>query len=374
MKIAILGSRGIPANYGGYETFAEKISKLLVAKGHEVTVYCCRPYTHNKDRYYAGIKRIILPTFRIKELEKIFFNLLSLVHVSFTDNDMVLMLGLSATIFCFIPRIFRKKVFINVDGLEWKRKKWTKPISLYCEMSARLVKICCDKIITDSLVIQKHYLTEYGYPSVFIPYGAETGRCFSEEAIKKFSLRKNNYLLCVTRLEPENNVELSLRAFKKVKTDMALAVAGWAPYGNIYIELLKKIGGNDQRIKFLGPVYGKGYQELQSNAYFYIHGNEAGGTNPALLEAMGFGNCVLALDAPCNLEVIKNSAIAYSKNIDDLAGKMQYLVDNPSVVAEFQKKAIERISDNYSWDKVVNAYEKLFNYYIDKKRSGENYR
>lgn len=358
MKIAILGTRGVPANYGGFETFAERLSTALVEKGHEVTVYCCSTYSTYQGKYYNGVKRAVLPTISIKSLEKILFSLLSLIHVSFSKNKMILMLGVSGSLFCFIPRIFGKRIAINIDGLEWKRKKWGKLASFYLRLSEQFAGIFCNKLVTDSRAIQEYYLKRYSKSSSYIAYGAEVERYTKHEQLKKFGLKKEHYLLYVSRLEPENNAHLIINSFEQVKTNMPLAIVGSSPYNSDYYKKLKST--KDSRIKFLGTVYGEDYKELQSNAFLYIHGNEVGGTNPALLEAMGYGNCVLALDVPYNREVIADAGILYKKSVADLREKMQNIIDNPELAKKYRKQAQERITAEYTWQKIITRYEALF--------------
>lgn len=358
MRIAILGSRGIPAHYGGFETFAEQLSTRLVERGHQVTVYCCSIYSPSNAQFYRGVRRVILPSIKIKSVEKIFYSTLSLVHVSFTRNEIILMLGVSSAFFSFIPRIFGKKVVINIDGLEWKRKKWSRVVSFFLKIGERTAGMFSNEVIADSKVIQKYYVNKYGKSPIFIAYGAEIKKYPAGEILEKSYLKKDDYILYVSRLEPENNAHLLVSAFEKLKTNMNLVIVGDASYNSDYIRKLKNT--SDQRIEFLGAVYGEGYKELQSNSYVYVHGNEVGGTNPALLEAMGYGNCVLAIDVPYNREVVDDAGILYKKSIEDLRNKLQFVIDNPDVVLKYRKKAQQRIASEYTWEKIINEYEKLF--------------
>jgi glycosyltransferase involved in cell wall biosynthesis len=360
MKIAILGSRGIPGNYGGFETFAENLSTLLSKREHELTVYCCSAYSNSQESNYNGVMRVILPTVKKKSLEKLIYNLLSLIHVSFTKNEIILMLGVSVSIFCFIPRIFGKRIAINIDGLEWKRSKWGRFASFYLKFSERMSGVLCDEVITDSRAIQKYYENSYMKKAHYIPYGGEIINSLGGECLKKYGLEKGKYVLQVCRLEPENNAHIVLKEFERVKTDLKLVILGDAPYSKEYIRALKST--RDRRIKFLGAIYGDKYREILSNAYCYIHGHEVGGTNPVLVEAMGAGNCVLVLDVPYNLEVIDNrkAGVAFSKKEGDLSLRLQELIDNPGKVQEYKAKAVERIKEAYTWGRIVNEYESLF--------------
>jgi len=368
LKVAIMGTRGIPANYGGFETFAENISTLLVKRGHDVTVYGRSNFINYKDKFYNGVRLIILPTIRHKYFDTIAHTFFSACHAFFKERyDVVLICNSANSIFSFIPRLRGQKVAINVDGLEWQRKKWNKLGQWFYRISEFFATIFADKIVTDSIFIKKYYLKKFNSDSVFIPYGAPIEKIPSNDTLKKYNLEEKQYVLYVSRLEPENNAHRVVKAFEKVKTDKKLVIVGDAPYNSKYIQDLKNT--NDPRIIFTGYVFDNGYKELQSNAYFYIQATEVGGTHPALLEGMGFGNCVLANDVPEHREVIKEAGLYFSaKNDNDLVNRMQYLLDNPTKVKEFAKLAFNRILECYTWDKITDEYEKLFLKLSSKKR------
>jgi glycosyltransferase involved in cell wall biosynthesis len=358
LKIALIGSRGIPANYGGFETFAERLSVGLVKKGHEVSVYCTSAYNHNQEPYYKGVHRHIVPTISIKSIDKIGASFLSCLHSTVANYHIILFLGVSPVLFSWIPRVFGKKTVINIDGLEWKRQKWNQFGSFYLKLSESLSGKLCNEVVTDSRAIQRYYKNAYGRDSCFIAYGADIRKIKDENVLRRFGLKKNNYFLQVCRLDPENNAHIVIREFAKIKTEMPLVILGSAPYSAKYIESLKKI--SDRRVRFLGGVYGYNYNVIRSNPFCYIHAHEVGGTNPALLEALAAGNCVLVLDVPYNLEVIGDVGLSFSKEEGSLAKRLQSLVDNPELANPFKHMAVERIREFYTWDKVIDQYERLF--------------
>lgn len=358
MRIAILGSRGIPANYSGFETCAEELSVRLVSRGHSVNVYCCAPYSTISQQFYKGVRRIVLPTIRSKSLEKIIYAAISLFHVSFTKTDVVLMLGLNIPVLFVIPRIFGKKVVINVDGLEWKRKKWGTLASLYLRLSERIAASLSNNLITDARCIQTYYLKKYRKESTFIPYGAETKRYPPGETLKKYCLEKDGYILYVARFEPENNPLVVREAYEMLKTPTKkLVMVGDSPFSKDYVKKVRNTTNGN--VIFTGFLFGKGYRELSSNAYFYIQASEVGGTHPALVEAMGFGNCVLANDVPEHHEILTDVGIYY-KGKEDLSSKMHFLIKNSDVVFRIREKTQEIIRNNYSWDSITEQYEDLF--------------
>lgn len=359
MRIAIMGIRGIPANYGGFETFAEELSVRLVQRGHEVTVYGRSNNVKYNGQYYKGVRIIVLPTIRHKYFDTVAHTWLCVFHALSKKYDVILICNSINSLFSFIPRLTGKKVAINVDGLEWKRKKWNKLGRIFYRIAEYLATILPDEVVTDSEVIKAYYLKKFKRGSAYIPYGGPTERVSTQEILKKFNLESRKYVLYVSRLEPENNAHLVVKAFEKVKTDLKLVIVGDAPYNSKYIADLKKT--KDPRIIFTGYVFGQGYRELQSNAYFYIQATEVGGTHPALLEGMGYGNCVLANDVPEHREVVGKAGVMFTtKDPNDLTNKIQFLVDNPQVVEKYRGLAVQRVRERYTWDKVTDDYEKLF--------------
>ncbi|MDZ7261137.1 MAG: glycosyltransferase [candidate division KSB1 bacterium] len=359
MKLAIMGIRGIPANYGGFETFAEELSVRLVQRGHEVTVYGRSNNIKYNGQYYKGVRIIILPTIRHKYFDTVAHTFLCVFHALFKKYDAILICNSINSLFSFIPRLTRKKVALNVDGLEWKRKKWNKLGRALYRVSEYLATIFPDEIVTDSEVIRSYYSKKFHQNSTFIPYGGPTERVSTQEILKRYALESRKYILYVSRLEPENNAHLVVKAFEKVRTELKLVIVGDAPYSSQYIAELKKT--KDPRIIFTGYVFGQGYRELQSNAYFYIQATEVGGTHPALLEGMGYGNCVLVNDVPEHREVVGEAGLMFTTKVpNDLAEKIQFLVDHPEVVERYRELAIKRIKEKYTWEKVTNGYETLF--------------
>ena len=359
MKIAIMGIRGIPANYGGFETFAEEMAPRLVQRGHEVTVYGRSNIIDYKDEYYKGVRIKILPTISHKYFDTVIHTLVCVVASFFSKYDVVLICNSANAVFSIIPRLAGKKVILNVDGLEWKRSKWNWLGQAFYRVSEMIATIFPTTIVTDARSIQEYYDKKFNKNSTYIPYGAPDKKITSTDILKKYNLNTRKYVLYVSRLEPENNALLLVKAFEKVKTDLKLVVVGDAPYSSEYIKALRKT--KDSRILFTGYVFGKAYRELQSNAYCYVQATEVGGTHPALLEGMGFGNCILATDVPEHREVLGDTGIFFKNSTeDDLRNQLQFIVDNPEVAAHYRTKVVDRAQRYYSWDKVTAGYEKLF--------------
>jgi len=359
MRIAILGTRGVPANYGGFETFAEHLSTRLVARGHEVTVYCRAHYVSPRQIEFQGVRLKVLPTIRHKYFDTVVHTFLSALHAAVPSRyDAALICNAANAPFAPILRIAGIPVALNVDGLEHKRKKWNWIARKYYLMAERLATILPTETVTDAKVIQEYYLARHRAISTMIAYGAEVERR-PDPLVRRWRVEPNRYVLYVSRLEPENNAHLVIEAFKRVRTAHKLVIVGDAPYARDYINDLKARARRDKRIVFTGFVFGRDYRALQQNAYCYVHATEVGGTHPALLEAMGFGNCVLTLAAPENIEAIGDAGIAYSDE-SDLAEKLQRVLRDGSLVQAYRHRAQARVQDAYDWDYVVDQYEELF--------------
>ena len=358
MRIAILGTRGIPANYGGFETFAEHLSTRLAARGHDVTVYCRAHYVSPRELEFQGVKLKVLPTIRHKYFDTIVHTFLSALHAVSGHYDAALICNAANAPFASILRLTGTPVALNVDGLEHKRKKWNSIARRYYLIAERLATILPTETVTDARVIQEYYLSRYRAESTMIAYGAEVERR-PDPMVRRWRVEPNRYVLYVSRLEPENNAHLVIEAFKRVRTAHKLLIVGDAPYAREYINDLKARARRDRRIVFTGFVFGRDYRALQQNAYCYIHATEVGGTHPALLEAMGFGNCVLTLAAPENIEAIGDAGIAYTGE-DDLAEKLQRVLRDGSLVHSYRNRAQARVLEYYDWDYVVDQYERLF--------------
>ncbi len=359
MKIAILGTRGIPANYGGFETFAEELSTRLALRGHEITVYCRRGNSAWNQPYYRNVRLITLPAVRNKYLETVSHTFCSSLDAMRRGYDVCLFCNAANALFMIFPRIAGQKVAINVDGIERKRKKWNLAGRLWYLAGEKLSCLVSDEMISDAEVIFDYYLARYGKTSTCIPYGANALKVLSRDALERFDLRADDYFLYVSRLEPENNAHVVIEAFQRLRSDKKLVIVGSAPYSQRYIDYVKSIG--DDRVVFTGYVFGDGYKELQSHAFSYIHATEVGGTHPALIEGMAMGNMVVANDTPENREVVGDGGMIYAFNDrDDLAAKMQRINDDPASREAFNQRAIARIMANYSWDSVVSRYEALF--------------
>lgn len=364
MRVALLGTRGIPANYGGFETFAEQLSTRLVKRGHQVTVYCRANNIQIEKSTYKGVQLKILPTISHKYFDTIAHTFLSTLHVlshhlRHDGYDVLLYCNGANAIFSFLPRLIGIPTVLNVDGIERKRKKWGAVARVWYKLSERLSTFFPTELITDATVIQRYYEERYATTSHLIAYGADTSQVTSRKVLDRLNLEPGKYFLYVSRMEPENNPLLVVKAFELTGINKKLVMVGDAPYAANYIQEVKRT--SDRRILFTGSLYGTSYDELQSHCKVYIHATEVGGTHPALIEAMGRGVSMLFLNTPENFEVAGNIGWAFPNNLQALAQLIEQIDALPQVEHEkMSRLAVQRVRERYNWERVVNAYENLF--------------
>ena len=353
MRFAIVGTRGIPGRYGGFETFAEELSTRLTERGHRITVYCRERHT---EPTYRGVNLVYLPTLKHKYLDTLAHTCISTWHLIFHRQDALLYCNAANAIFTWLPRLLGMPVALNVDGLERNRKKWNALAKSWYRVSEWLATWMPNRIVTDAVAIQEYYEQQYKKESTMIPYGAELGPVNSQDVLAGLLLEPKKYFLYVSRMEPENNALLVREAFERVNTSLKLALIGDAPYAAEYIA--RVCATQDPRIVIPGAIYGTGYKELGSHCFAYIHATEVGGTHPALIEAMGRGALTLYLDTPENAEVAGGAGLPFTHS--NLSAVLQSVLDMQEHEREvWRSRAIERVRTRYSWDRVTDDYEQL---------------
>ncbi len=363
MNVAILGTRGIPASYSGFETAVEQITSRLTARGHRVSVYC-RPHVVDPNiREWKGAQLVHLPTVRNKYLDTFVHTLLSSVHAARrTKPDVALFFIAGNSPLCLITRLAGIPTVINVDGLDSDRRKWNRFAKSYLRAAERLSPRMATRAITDSHAVAAIYEQRHGRQIGVVPYGAEVPRRRETDVLERFELEPERYVLFVGRLEPENNPHLLVEAWSRIPTSktrgMKLVVVGGAPYASEYINRVHRAA--DPRVVFPGYVFGPGYWELQKNAYLFCAPTEVGGTHPVILEALAAGNCVLVNDYRPNAETVGDAGVYFSgeEGVPDLARQLDRLLDDRELVDSYRELALER-AELYSWDAVAAAYEQL---------------
>ena len=380
LRIAICGTRGIPANYGGFETFAEELSWRLVKRGHEVTVYGrahCIPY---QEPTYRGVNIKLLPALRSKYLQTPVHTLFSLLDViKSRQTDVILVCNAANSAFLWIPRLAKIRVAVNVDGIERLRAKWNRLGKLWYKLGEQFSVWWADAVISDAKVISDYYQEAYRCSSTVIPYGCN--RNYDEfvdaklngeftglekhpgyEHLVELGISRDNYILYVSRLEPENNAHVVIEAYERLRPDLKelpLVIVGDAPYADRYKAKLRALAKG--RVIFAGGRYAEAYGALQLGARVFVQATEVGGTHPCLVESMGFGNCVIANGTPENREVLGDAGVFYEKNnIDDLCAQLTHLLETPDQIISYRKRACIRARTTYDWSVVTDAYERLF--------------
>lgn len=359
MRIAFLGTRGVPGNYGGFETFTEELGARLVERSHEVTVYCRRGNA-NGTRRHRGMRLIHLPSIHQKAAETLSHTYLSALHAVTQPYDIVYVCNSANAPICYLPWLRGQRTILNVDGLEWRRAKWGPTARRYYKWAAALAARMPIEVVTDAAIIQDYYRRAFGRETTCIAYGtALYERGYREDLVYSHRLRPEEYVLYVSRLEPENNALLVVEAYRNVETELPLVIVGDAPYAQSYIDKVRAAA--DGRVRFLGYQFGDDYHALQANALIYIQATEVGGTHPALVEALGHRNAVIAHDVPEHREVVGNAGTYFAyRDSTDLARSLSGLIKDQKAIEDYRARAEERVRQRYGWDAVTDQYEAYF--------------
>jgi len=360
MRIAMVGIKALPPRYGGFETAVDEISRRLVKLGHEVIVYNRTGLSSHEGKNYHGVTLVTLPTINSKNLSAIVHAFVCSLHLMFHRVDVVHYFTTGTTLFAPLAKLAGMRVVCSVDGTDWQRGKWGWFARWYLRLSERLAAWFCDGLIGDSLEVVRYYRRTFGIEPSLATYGMREVSAEGKEILDCYSLQERDYVLFVGRLVPENNVHHLIAAYERINSAKKLVIVGDDPWGKRYVNSLKST--RDPRIFFTGGLYGEAYEQLQKHAYLFVLPDEVGGTHPSLVEAMGFGNCVLVNDTQSNLEAIGNAGFSYcgSSGAEDLRCQLQRLVDQPPLVEAFRRKALTHASTKYRWEDVVRRHERLY--------------
>jgi glycosyltransferase involved in cell wall biosynthesis len=361
LRVAMLGSRGIPARYGGSETAIEEVGWRLAQEGQRVLVYCRRHNSQTNSPEYRGMERIVLPSIHRKNWDTPSHTFLSLLDLLLhrRNVDILHLQGVGNSIFLPFLKLTRWKTVVTVDGPDWERPKWGWFAKKVLKLSAWITAKLADCTITDNLVSQNLFRKLFGLSTEYIPYGAYVTEEKETDELAKYGLEPGDYFLYVGRLIPDKGCHTLVKAFEKVRTNKKLVLVGGNPYFPEYISQLKST--RDTRIQFPGYVYGRPYQQLCGNAYAYCHPLIVDGTSPQLLQAMAFGNCVIASDLAEIGDVVGDTALRFpSGDVDKLAELIQYVADNPEIARLYRKKAAERVERLFNWQDVTAAHKRVY--------------
>ncbi len=361
MKIALMGTRGVPASYSGFETCVEQLGQRLAKRGHDVTVYCRTHHITYPGDEYLGMRLVKLPTIQNKYLDTLVHSFLSSLHALTRDYTACLYFIAGNSPVTWIPRLAGMKTALNVDGLDWKRDKWNSLAKKYIQFAEWFAQFGPNLYLTDSPLVQNYYLEKTGKAPPFIVYGSDIDKLPPGDTLEQYGLEEKRYILFVGRLVPENNAHHLVEAFTKLDTDFKCVIVGDAPYAEDYQQELRDLAGDDERIIFTGYVFGEGYRELGSNAYAYVATTGVGGTHPALIEAMAMGNCCIVNDTPVNLQTVEASGLNYEgeRGAEALAEVLQGILQDPDEAQAYRDKATAHAAEVYSWEAVTDQYEKM---------------
>ena len=368
MNLAILGTRGVPPRYGGFETFAAELGTRLAARGHCVAVYC----RSAGEKTWNGIDRIVLPAIRHKYFETVSHAFLSAIDAMHREFDVVLVCNAANAFVLPLLRAARIPCAINVDGLERRRRKWNAIGRAVYYAGESLSALFASRVVADADVIAAHYRERYSIDPAVIPYGSDFAAESDSDVLERLKLAPREYILYVSRFEPENNPLEVVLAYEKICGGQAILPVGtdkivcppliMVGEGLYAKELVAELHRHrSDRILFPGALYGADYRTLQRNALVYIQATEVGGTHPALIEGMASGGAVLAHDTPENREV-GGDAVGYFglRPVETLSGMLSECLRNPVNLEPMRTAARQRAAARYRWEEVADAYERLF--------------
>lgn len=361
MRIALVGTRGVPARYGGFETAVEEVGRRLVAMGHDVTVYCRRrPGDTQQPGSYLGMHLVHLPAMQRKSLETLSHTALSVLHLTrYGGADAVIVFNAANAVFLPLLRLRRLPVATHVDGLEWRRAKWGGVGRRYYRIAEALSVRWSDALIADARGISDYYLEEFGADPTEIAYGAPVLDHLGSERLAELGLSSREYHLVVARFEPENHVDVAIEGYLRSGAQRPLVVVGSAPYPGAHQQRIEDLAIRHKGVRLLGGVWDQEQlDQLYANALTYVHGHSVGGTNPSLLRAMGAGSAVIAYDVNFNREVLGPDGCFFA-DPEELGKQLHSAEAAPEDMIAAGRRLAERAGAVYTWDGVADDYEAL---------------
>ncbi|MDO4326870.1 MAG: glycosyltransferase family 4 protein [bacterium] len=369
LNIAMVGQKRIPSREGGVEIVVEELSTRMVAAGHAVTCYnrsghhvSGKEFDGKSLHEYKGVRLKNVFTINRKGLAAMTSSFFGAIHCAFSKYDVVHFHAEGPCAMLWLPKLFGKRCVATIHGIDWQRAKWGGFASKYIKFGEKIAVKYADEIIVLSEGVQKYFMDTYGRKTVFIPNGVSRPKLYSPQLIKEnYGLDKDDYILFLGRLVPEKGITYLIEAFKKVKTEKKLVIAGGSSDTDSFMQELRKIAADDDRVIFTGFVQGRMLEELYSNAYVYTLPSDLEGMPLSLLEAMSYGNCCLVSDIPECTEVVEDKAVIFKKgNVADLREKLQNICEDEAVVREMKSQSADFICSKYSWDDVVGRTLELY--------------
>ena len=365
MKIGMIGTKGIPATWGGIERHVEEISTRLVEMGHDVTVYCRPYYTTTSKADYRGVRLKKLPTIPSKNLDAVVHTFLATLHAMNEDYDIVHYHAIGPATMAILARMAGKNTVVTVHGLDWQREKWAKPAKLYLKFGEYASIWFPYRTITVSKFLKDYLEAKYERPVTYIPSAVTDPVVLPPNKIKAYGIGERDYILFVARLVPEKGCEYLIEAYERLNPPQKLIIAGGSSHSDEYVAKLKAHASD--KIVFTGYVYGHELHELYSNAYCYVQPSTIEGLPVTLLEAIAYGNCVIASDIPANLEVVGDAGIMFkSENVDALCESLKTVIGNPELAKDLGKRAKARGVAEYNYDSVTEKTEQVYKEILSK--------
>jgi len=360
MRFAVLGIRGLPASYGGFEVTAENVVTRLARRGYEITVYC-RGSAHDRLREYEGVALRYMPSLELPHMSTPSHTTIAAMDVALRKFDAIFAFNVGNSIQVMLMRLFGKKSVLFVDGLDWKREKYGKFGRWFLRKSEALAARIARHIVVDALPAQQHYLDTYGRAVEYVPSGADIIESVMPTGIlQKLGIRPKAYVAAIGRLTPEKRQHLIAQTFKQVKTDMKLVIVGGNRYNPDYVDKVKAAVAGDDRILVTGPIYGKEADELYFNAAIFVNASTIEGTSLSILQAMGNGCALLVSDIRENVSAVHDAALQFkADSMDDFVQNFQRLTQDGNLRDELSLKARKVVRDFYSWEVAADKFEKL---------------
>lgn len=369
LRIAMLGTRGVPARYGGFETAVEEVGRRLAERGHSVRVYCRDPGDGGMPRRHLGMDLVWLPALRRRSLETLSHTGASVAHLVARPTDVALVFNSANAPWLPAIRAAGIPVASHVDGLEWQRAKWGPTGRRYYRLAEAAAVRLSDALIADAQGIADYYQQEFDAATELIAYGAPLVDDIGTDTLEPHGLTPGSYHLVVARFEPENHVDLVVDAFVRSRSSRRLVVVGSAPYASEYIAKVHALAADDPRVLFLGGVWDQRMlDQLYVNALTYVHGHSVGGTNPSLLRAIGARAATLAYDVTFNREVLQDDGV-YFTTAEELAAAIEE-AEHDVVGTHARGQRLRGRAKNYDWDDVADKYEALAYALADGRTSG----
>jgi glycosyltransferase involved in cell wall biosynthesis len=362
LSVAVAGMRGVPANFGGSETAMEEIGERLARGGTTVEVYCRRHNSTTKARTYKGMRRILLPSIKTFQLDTISHSALATLHFRFlSDAQVIHYTGMGNGL--VLPLLWGspKRSVVTIDGPDWERPKWGALARIGLRVSAVACIRWADEVIIDNHPSIEYFARRFGFTGRYVPYGANRDRPTATDYIRELGLEPDRYILFVGALVADKGPDLLIDAYRRLETDLPLVIVGDSAFASDYLERVRSMAAEDDRVRMLGYIRDARYLELVANARIYAHPLRSDGTSPALLQALGFGSCIVVNSVPETLAAVGDAALSFARDDPaDLARQLARLLADPELVESYRERALERARTEYDWDKVAADHHAIY--------------